>query len=324
MCIGFTLRKLLSRCSLSVCCTHLDHVRRLVHDGDRCCPQTGLHLLERIEVHQHSVADALGKTGHGTAAGDDGQQIVPAAAHTAAVLLDELLERDGHLLLHRAGIVDVAADAEELGAAVVLATEASEPASTAAQDGGRHRNRLDVGHSGGAAVQADVRRERRLETRLTRLALQTLNQTSLLAADVGAVAARHIHVHVPTGARSVLAEHSLCVRLLDRDVQLVRLVPELTSHVDVRCVCSHGEPGDEASLDELVRVVSHDLSVLARAGLRLVCVDDQIVRSTVADLRHERPDEADKHTHHAVSSHPLAHSAPQRAASSFPARFGEY
>ena len=47
---------------------------------------------------------------------DDSQQVVPAAAHAAAVLVDELPEGDAHLLLHRAGPVHVAADAEQLGA----------------------------------------------------------------------------------------------------------------------------------------------------------------------------------------------------------------
>jgi hypothetical protein len=41
---------------------------------------------------------------------------------------------------------------------------------------------------------------------------------------------------------------------------------------------SHGSTGDETALDELVRVSSHDLSILASPGLTLVSVDDQVSR----------------------------------------------
>jgi hypothetical protein len=41
------------------------------------------------------------------------------------------------------------------------------------------------------------------------------------------------------------------------------------------CTC------DEAALDELVRVLAHDLAVLARAGLRLVGVHHQERRTPV-------------------------------------------
>ena len=47
---------------------------------------------------------------------NDSQQVVPATTHATAVLLDELLEGDAHLLLHRAGLVDMPANAEQLGA----------------------------------------------------------------------------------------------------------------------------------------------------------------------------------------------------------------
>ena len=47
---------------------------------------------------------------------DNGQQIVPPAAHPSRVTLNQLLQGDGELLLHRAGAVDVAADAEKFGA----------------------------------------------------------------------------------------------------------------------------------------------------------------------------------------------------------------
>ena len=43
--------------------------------------------------------------------------------------LDQLLERDGHLLLNRAGVVDVSRNVEKLGAGVPGASEGGEPSS---------------------------------------------------------------------------------------------------------------------------------------------------------------------------------------------------
>jgi hypothetical protein len=156
------------------------------------------------------------------AAGDDSEQIVPSAAHTAAVALDQVFQRNRHLLLHctrathkakqsermspnkrkttrhnttqhntatqvrhthtdtqptGARVVDVSRDAEQFGAGIVFAAESGEPRAAAAQNGGAHRHCFHVRDGGRAAVQTHVRREWRLQTRLTRFALQTLQQT---------------------------------------------------------------------------------------------------------------------------------------------------
>ena len=52
----------------------------------------------------------------------------------------------------------------------------------------------------------------------------------------------------------------------------------------------HREAGDQAALDEQMRVMPHDLAVLAGARLGLVGVDHKIVRTAVLHfLGHERP-----------------------------------
>src|SRR3712207_8981419 len=79
---------------------------------------------------------------HRRAARDRAQKIVPAAAHAAAVAVDELAEGDAHLLLDVAGLVHVPRDAEELRPRVVGLAEAREPGPAAAQDRRRDRDRL--------------------------------------------------------------------------------------------------------------------------------------------------------------------------------------
>src|SRR5262249_9738479 len=52
----------------------------------------------------------------------------------------------------------------------------------------------------------------------------------------------------------------------------------------------HREAGDQAALDEEMRIVPHDLAVLAGTGLGLVGIDHEIARPPVLRfLRHERP-----------------------------------
>ena len=75
-------------------------------------------------------------------AGNDGEQIVPAAADAAAVRVDQLAERQAHGFFHDAGLVHMAADLEQLGAFVLGPADGGEPGRAAAQDGGRNGDRF--------------------------------------------------------------------------------------------------------------------------------------------------------------------------------------
>ena len=129
----------------------------------------------------------LGDKGSGRASRNDTQEIVPASNDVTSVDLDEVLQRDAHLLLHGAGVVHVAADVEELGATVPGTTKAGEPIGTSSKmnivislsifdismcwllpaDSGSHGHSLHVGDGGGAAEHANISREGRLEARFT-------------------------------------------------------------------------------------------------------------------------------------------------------------
>lgn len=100
-----------------------DNVSGLVHDDDGSSTETGLRILECVEVHELVVANLPGQNGSGGATRDDSLEVVPASNDTTAVLVNELTERDGHLLLDSAGVVDVARNTEELSTGVALATE---------------------------------------------------------------------------------------------------------------------------------------------------------------------------------------------------------
>ena len=95
-----------------------DDVGRLVHDDDRRGAETRFQLRERVEIHRR-VDDLLGGNHpHRGATGNDRLEVVPAAADAAAMLVDELSERQPKRLFDIAGRVDVAGDAEDARAGV--------------------------------------------------------------------------------------------------------------------------------------------------------------------------------------------------------------
>ena len=164
-----------------------------------------------------------------------------------------------------------------------------EPGRAAAQDVGRDRDRLDVVDGGRAAVEADIGRERRLQPRLALLAFEAFQQRGLLAADIGAGAVGDVEVERPA-VDVVLADQLGLIGLVDRGLQMLALADELAADIDVAGMRAHREAREQAALDQQMRIVPHDLAVLAGAGLGLVGIDDEIARPAVGRfLRHERP-----------------------------------
>merc|ERR1719447_690360 len=271
-------------------CNCLNHICLLVHDNDCRCPETCLLGHQVVKVHQNFVTNRLGDEGSGAAPRDDTEQVVPAADHSAAVALDQLLQGDAHLLLHCAGVVNVARDVEQLGAGVPGAAHAGEPVSSPPADGGSHGDSLDVGHSGGAAEDTDVSGEWGLQAGLALLTLQALYQGGLLSADVGA--STTVHKEVEAIARGVGSQEASVIRLPDGLLQVGGLVVELSSDVDVAGPGSHGGASDQAAFNQSVRVVPHNLAILASSRLALVSVDHQVLRAAIVWLVHEAPLEA--------------------------------
>src|SRR6185437_4505911 len=156
-------------------------------------------------------------------------------------------------------------------------TERGEPLRPLPQDG-RHRcEALGVVDRGRLAVEAEVRRKRRLEARLAGLALERVEERGLLAADVGARADERMDVEVDPGAADVPAEKAGLVGLLQRRLEARhRLAEEFAADVVVGDGGIRGIAAERQPLDERVRVVAQDVAVVAGAGLALVGVADQV------------------------------------------------
>src|SRR6185369_8921564 len=80
-------------------------------------------------------------------------------------------------------------------------------------------------------------------------------------------------------------------------LEALAFADEFAADIDVTGVSAHGEAGDQAPFHEQVRIVPHNLAILAGAGLRLVGIDDEIVRPPLGRLLgHERPFEPGRET----------------------------
>src|SRR6185312_8684060 len=136
-----------------------------------------------------------------------------------------------------------------LGAGVVRPADAREPTGAAAQDGRRDGDALDIVHGRRAAPHAGVRRERRLQARLTFLAFEAFEQRGFFAADISARTV--MHIDVKGIAVDVVLAHKLGgIGFIDRALQRLALADEFTAHIYVTNVRAHREAGDQAALDE--------------------------------------------------------------------------
>lgn len=192
----------------------LDRIDLSVHHDDRGRSQAALLGHQRVEVHQNLLAVFLGKHPHRGSARNDCQEIIPASLDPSCMSLDNLPQRNAHLLFHSAGIVHVPRDAEELCSVVVLSSEWGEPGSPSPQYCWGYRDCLHVGDSCRAAVETRVRGEGRLQSWLSRFALQALNQGRFLPADVGSSACMDEHIKVVPRPAGVFAKKSLLIGLI--------------------------------------------------------------------------------------------------------------
>src|SRR5262245_61639270 len=136
-------------------------------------------------------------------------------------------------------------------------------------------------------VEPGVGGKRRLQARLALLALEAFQQRGLLAADIGTGAVVHDELEIPA-ENVVLADQLGLVGLGHGGLETLALAHELAADVGVTGVRPQRERRQQGALDQQVRIVAHDLAILAGPGLRLIGIDHQIARARIA-LGHERP-----------------------------------
>ncbi|MPN42457.1 hypothetical protein SDC9_190014 [bioreactor metagenome] len=164
----------------------LDHANRLVHHNDRARTQHRTALADRVVIHG-AIHDHFARHDRSRrATRDDRLQFAPTPHPAAHFEQGRERRTERNFVVARA--IDVAGHREQLGAAVVFLAQAEELFAAHAHDERDGGEGLGVVDGGRLAVQAEGRRERRLEAGLALLAFDRFEQGGFFAADVGAVA----------------------------------------------------------------------------------------------------------------------------------------
>src|SRR5215216_589533 len=241
----------------------------VVDDDDRAGPEHRPGLRHRLEV-VGQVEVLVGPRQHRRARAARIPELDRAPVlGTAGEAVDDVARRDPELDLVVARSLDASRDRDDLGAGRALGPDLGVLGAAHPQDDRGGHQRLDVVDQRRALVEALDGGERRLQARITALALERVEQRGLLAADVRASAAVHPQDEVPEQVGGLdLLERAL----QDRGLQVV-LAPD----EDERPVCLDRARGDRDALDQQMRVLLHQLAVLERARLGLVGVADDVL-----------------------------------------------
>ena len=195
-----------------------------------------------------------------------------AVRDAATDILDDLPQGGAHRDLHQAGVVDLAHQAEDLGALAALGAHAGKPVGAVEDDAGDIGPGLYVIQDGRDAEQALDCREGRTGTRLAAVPLDGGHQRGLLAADEGAGTQAQLDIKGKAGAEDILAQKAVFPRLLDGDLQAVNGDGIFGADVDVALVGADGIAGDGHGLQHHVGVALQHRTVHKGAGVALIGV----------------------------------------------------
>src|SRR5215469_18520402 len=92
----------------------------------------------------------------------------------------------------------MAGNAKDLGTRVVGPADRREPVGTAAQDGGRDCDALNIVDGRGTAIETHIGGKWRLQSGLTLLAFKAFQQRRFFATDIGAGAMMDVKVEIPS------------------------------------------------------------------------------------------------------------------------------
>ena len=108
---------------------------------------------------------------------------------------------------------------------------------------------FNILHRGRAAIEADIRRERRLQARLALLAFQAFQQRGFLATNIGAGAMVDIKIEVPA-VDVVLADQLGLIGFIDRGLHALAFADEFAADINVAGIRAHRETGNQATFDQ--------------------------------------------------------------------------
>ena len=97
------------------------------------------------------------------------------------------------------------------------------------------------------------------------------------------------NIKIPARPGGVLTQQAFIISLCNRVQQVGTLVIKFAAYINVATVRAHRETGDQRALQQLMRLVSQNVAVLACARLGFIGIDHQVMRAAIGLLGHERP-----------------------------------
>ena len=253
----------------------VDHAGRVVHDDHTA----GAHHsadLDQVVIIDRQIEILRRDAAAGRTAGLNGLKL-SAVRDAAADVIDDLAERGAHRDLNEAGVDDLAAECEDLGALALLGAHGGEPLCALQNDLRDVRERFNVVDDRGLTEQALVRRERGLVSRLAAVALDGGQKRGLFAANERACAETDFDVEIKAGAEDILAQEAVFTRLADCDLKTLDRDRVLCTDVDVALVRADRVTCDRHCLEDRMRVAFEDGTVHECAGVALVRVADDVL-----------------------------------------------
>src|SRR5579883_1789165 len=256
----------------------LDKIRRLVEHDHRARAEHRPRLGERLVVVRE-IQVLLEKAGGRSASRLNGDAFT-SVAHPPGDL-DQLADRRPERDFIVAGLVDVAADRDDLITRRTLRPDGLEPVGAVLEDVWKIGEGLDVVDDGRFLIKAFDRRERRLETRFAAPALERIQQRRLLAADVRPRTAVDRYLKAVARTEDVVPDIAGRPRLRERGAKDLIPAFELAADVDERVVAADRVRAECDPFDDLMGRLFEEHVVLERPRLGFVTIADEIARLVV-------------------------------------------
>src|SRR5690606_10238370 len=175
-----------------------------------------------------------------------------------------------------AGPGNIARDTDELEPLVAWLALRRPPVRAVPADGGNRGEGLDVVDQGRPAMEPGVGWERRLIARLAAPVFQRFQQRGLLAQDVAAGRDEQLQVEAKIAAENALPQGARRVGTLDLLSQRLRGMHVFMAQVNDPAASADHPGADQHALDDQVRQLLQQQTVLERPRLALVGVADNV------------------------------------------------
>src|SRR6185503_3453157 len=124
-------------------------------------------------------------------------------------------------------------------------------------------------------------REGRLDTGITPLAFQGLDECGLFPTDIGARATMYIYFTIKSGTEDILTQPAIVPCFRNSLLQYVRYPGIFAADIDIGALAAQGIGRDDQPFDKQVREEFHQVPVLERTRLGFIRIAYQVSGHTL-------------------------------------------